>query len=215
MDHRRARSIHKSDGTYRTYLDFFLFFVFHHHFYFPAQLVVDFTLSDLLDKPWSQVSSLLPPGSCLQFLSRIGYSAFPLLVDFFHRMLPTHALALSANHFFMQEKVPTSMCTRLGENWTREIDFSVHEDNLSHRGRRLPTIYRYELLILLTCPPSLPGTGTRYVRTWYLLSAIHVDDTVIRVTGSVTNILDSPSNAAVNQTTKIQIRSHTYPQPHI
>ena len=28
----------------------------------------------LLDKPWSQVSSLVPPGSCLQFLSRIGFS---------------------------------------------------------------------------------------------------------------------------------------------
>ena len=28
----------------------------------------------LLDKPWSQVSSLLLPGSCLQFLSRIGFS---------------------------------------------------------------------------------------------------------------------------------------------
>ena len=28
----------------------------------------------LLDKPWSQVSSLLPPGSCLQCLSRIGFS---------------------------------------------------------------------------------------------------------------------------------------------
>ena len=28
----------------------------------------------LLDKPWSQVSSLLPPGSCLQFLSRTGFS---------------------------------------------------------------------------------------------------------------------------------------------
>ena len=28
----------------------------------------------LLDKPRSQVSSLLPPGSCLQFLSRMGFS---------------------------------------------------------------------------------------------------------------------------------------------
>ena len=38
--------------------------------------------------------------------------AFPLLVDF-HRMLLTRALALSAtNHFFLQEKVPTGMCTR-------------------------------------------------------------------------------------------------------
>ena len=28
----------------------------------------------LLDKPWSQVSSLLPPGSCLNFSSRKGFS---------------------------------------------------------------------------------------------------------------------------------------------
>ena len=55
------------------FLFFFLFF-FNHHFYFPAQLVGGFTLSDLLDKPWSQVSSLLPPGTCLQFLLRIGFS---------------------------------------------------------------------------------------------------------------------------------------------
>ena len=37
-------------------------FIFFHRFYFPAQRVGGFTLSDLLDKPWSQVSSLLPPG---------------------------------------------------------------------------------------------------------------------------------------------------------
>ena len=52
---------------------FDFFFYFYHHFHSPAQLV-GFTLSDLLDKPWSQVSSLLPPGTCLQFLSRIGFS---------------------------------------------------------------------------------------------------------------------------------------------
>ena len=28
----------------------------------------------LLDRPWSQVSSLLSPGACLQLLSRIGFS---------------------------------------------------------------------------------------------------------------------------------------------
>ena len=39
-----------------------IFFFFLHTFTFQ-----------LLDKPWSQVSSLLP-GSCLQFLSRIGFS---------------------------------------------------------------------------------------------------------------------------------------------
>ena len=47
--------------------------VYSYHSYFPAQLVGGFTLSDHLDKPWSQVSSL-PPGMCLQFLSRIGFS---------------------------------------------------------------------------------------------------------------------------------------------
>ena len=41
----------------------FFFFFFPHTFAFQ-----------LLDKPWSQVSSLLPPGFCLQFLSRIGSS---------------------------------------------------------------------------------------------------------------------------------------------
>ena len=55
---------------------FFFFFFFNHHFYFPAQLLIvgGFTISDLLDKRWSQVSSLLPPGTRLQFLSRIGFS---------------------------------------------------------------------------------------------------------------------------------------------
>ena len=37
----------------------FLFCIFFFHFHFPAQLVGDFTLSDLLDKPRSQVPSLL------------------------------------------------------------------------------------------------------------------------------------------------------------
>ena len=81
-----------------------------HSFYFLPQLVGGFTLSDLLDKPWSQVSSLLPPGARLHFYHAEG-SALPLLVDF-HRMLLTHALALPANHFFMHEKLPSSICTR-------------------------------------------------------------------------------------------------------
>ena len=49
-------------------LFFLLFFLA--HFYFPAS-----------DKPWSQVSSLLPLGSCLNFYLAYG-SAIPLLVDF-------------------------------------------------------------------------------------------------------------------------------------
>ena len=44
----------------------------------------------LLDKPWSQVSSLLPLGSCVQFLSRIGFSN-PTARRFFHRVSPPPA----------------------------------------------------------------------------------------------------------------------------
>ena len=92
-------------STYYTYLLFY-FFLYDNHFYFPAQRLGGFTIRNLLDKPWSQVSSLLPPGTCLQCLS----SSFPLIVDL-DRMLLTQALALSADQFLMQEKVPTSMCT--------------------------------------------------------------------------------------------------------
>ena len=50
-------------------------------------------------------------------------------------MLLTHALALSANQFLGKKK---SQRAALGENWTHEIDFRRHEDNLpSHRWRRL------------------------------------------------------------------------------
>ena len=36
-------------------------------FYFPAHnsYIEGFTLSEFLDKPWSQVSPILPPGMCL------------------------------------------------------------------------------------------------------------------------------------------------------
>ena len=59
-------------------------------------------------------------------------SVSPLLVDF-HRMLLTHDLALSANQFLCRRK--SLRVWALGENWTREIGFSRHEDILpSHRG---------------------------------------------------------------------------------
>ena len=38
-----------------------LLFFFQYHFCFPALLVGGFTLNELLDEPWSQVSTLLPP----------------------------------------------------------------------------------------------------------------------------------------------------------
>ena len=68
-----------------------------HHFYFPTHL----------DKLWSQVSSLLPPGTCLQFLSRIGLG-FPTA------RRPSSNVANSRSRAFREsiyarQKVPTNL----------------------------------------------------------------------------------------------------------
>ena len=53
-------------------------FMYHIYFYnhsdIPAQLVGGFTIRVLLDKPWSQVSSLFPPRYVPSFLSRIRFT---------------------------------------------------------------------------------------------------------------------------------------------
>ena len=78
---------------------------------FPAQLVRGFTLGDLLDKPWSQ--SVVPSLPRHANFYRAQGSAFPLVVDF-HRMLLTHALALSANQCSCKKK--SLRVYALGEN---------------------------------------------------------------------------------------------------
>ena len=83
-----------------------------HHLYFAAQLVGGFTLSHLLDKPWSQVSSPLPLGTCLQYYRAYG-SAFPLLDDFYRTLLTT-ALALSGIKHLCKKK-SLRVCV-LGQN---------------------------------------------------------------------------------------------------
>ena len=50
----------------------------------------------LLDKPWSPVSSLLPPGTCLRFLSRIGFSIST--ARRFSSNFATHALYVCSYH---------------------------------------------------------------------------------------------------------------------
>ena len=77
--------------------------------------VRDFTLSDLLDKSWSQVSSLLPPGTCITFvLHRAQYSHFLAFhARRFSTNLPPHALALSSERF-AQEKVSTKTSMQSG-----------------------------------------------------------------------------------------------------
>lgn len=47
--------IARGDTRGRVAVSFFVH-VFDHYFYFPAELVGGFTLSGLVDKPWSQVS---------------------------------------------------------------------------------------------------------------------------------------------------------------
>ena len=94
-------------------------------------------LTKLLDKPWSHVSSFLPPGSCLQLVSRRGFSN-PTARRFFHRVSLTHALALSASQFVHKKKsrrIYTTMHSA-GLELTK-LTYTRLEDNLiRHRGDR-------------------------------------------------------------------------------
>ena len=87
----------------------------------------------LLDEPWSQVSSLLPPGSCLHFLSRIGFNNIPPLVDI------SLSVANSCSHAFCKsicahEKAPTNLYEyALGGTRTQETAYTRLEDNLIRR----------------------------------------------------------------------------------
>ena len=105
----------------------------------------------LLDKPWSQVSSFLPPSSCLQFSSRIGFSN-PTSIS--HRVLLTHALALSASQLVHKKKsqqIYTSMHSA-GLELTK-LTYTRLEDNLiRHRGDR-----SYIRVPLKVCLCFFPG----------------------------------------------------------
>ena len=108
-----------------------------------------------------------PPVRALIFLLRIGFS-IPTARRFSSNVANSrsHAFCYST---YMQGKVPTGriyiLCA-LGENWTHEIDFNRHEDNVpSHRGRRpiscAPCMYHtYNAAVY-----SL-GVNLRLTRTW-------------------------------------------------
>ena len=102
----------------------------HFIYFFP-----DTFTFQLPDKPWSQLTSLPPPGYCLQFLSRKG-SAIPHCSSIFHRVLLTHALSRSASHFVHKKKsqrIYTSMHSA-GLELTK-LTYARLEDNLiRHRG---------------------------------------------------------------------------------
>ena len=75
----------------------------------------------LLDKLWSQVSYLLPPGTCLQFLSRIGFS-IPTARRFSSNVANSRFRAFRES-ICAQEKAPTNVYEyALGGTRTHEID---------------------------------------------------------------------------------------------
>ena len=96
----------------------------------------------LLGKPWSQVSSLLP----LRFLPsifivhRVQQSHCSSI---FHRVLLTHALALSASQYVHKKKsIRIYASMRSGELEVTKLTSTWLEDNLMrHRGDRctIPT----------------------------------------------------------------------------
>ena len=103
----------------------------------PFFFLLAFTFQLLLDKPWSQVSSLLPPGSCLQFLPRIGFSN-PAARRFFIECCCAFRKSICA-----QEKLPTNVYEyALGGARTHETDIYTRLENnlIRHRGDRLKTL---------------------------------------------------------------------------
>ena len=102
------------------------FFFFFHTFAFQ-----------LLDEPWSQVSPLLPPGSCLKFLSRLGFSNLTAC-RFFIECLITRALALSASQFVHKKKSPRIYTgVHSGGYELAKMTYARLEDNLiRHQGDR-------------------------------------------------------------------------------
>ena len=87
-----------------------------------------------------QVSSLLSPGSCLQFFAhRVQQSHCSSI---FHRLLLTHALALSASQS-VHERVPMNIYEyAIGGFELTKLTCTRLEDNLMrHRGDRHYTIF--------------------------------------------------------------------------
>ena len=75
----------------------------------------------LLDRPWSQVSSLFPPGYCLNFYRAEG-SAAPLLVDVPSSVANSRTRAFRES-ICAQEKAPTKLYEyALGGTQTHETD---------------------------------------------------------------------------------------------
>ena len=90
----------------------------------------------LLDKPWSQVSSLLP--QVLAFICIAHRVKQPHCSSIVHRVLLTHALALSASQF-MRKKEPPQIYTSMhsgGFEPTKPTYTRLENNLIRHRGDR-------------------------------------------------------------------------------
>ena len=118
-----------------TYLYLVLFFFF----FFPHT-----STFQLLDELWSQVSSLLPPGSCLQFFRA------------YRRVQQSHCSSIFHRVYITLSRFPqVNLCTRKSPNeyirvYTAGLEltnltYTRLEDNLiRHRGDRIPVLQQYK-----------------------------------------------------------------------
>ena len=134
--------------------DGFFIYLFSHTFTFQ-----------LLDKPWSQMSSLLPPGSCLEFLSRTGFIN-PTARRFFIECLANSRSRAFWKSICAQKKfqrIYTSMHSA-GLELTK-LTYTRLEDNLiRHRGDRLP---RTEMVfrLAISTEPDPQGSSRVDIKT--------------------------------------------------
>ena len=146
-----------SDALNQTYFAFLCRFI-SGLFTLSTSTCVFFTLNFLffphtfpfksLDKPWSQLSSLLPPRSLpLVFIAhRVQQSHCSSI---FHRVLLTHALVLSASQFMDKKKsqrIYTSMHSA-GLELTKLTCTRLEDNLIRHRGDR-----RISITNCMPCP---------------------------------------------------------------
>ena len=112
----------------------------------------------LLNKPWSQMSSLFSPWRCLPSIFIAHRVQQSHCSSIFHRVLLTHALALSTSQFVHKKKsqrMYTSMHSA-GLELTK-LTCTRPEDNLiRHRGDRLvqPSLFYCHTSVKIA-PPAL------------------------------------------------------------
>ena len=79
------------------------------HVFFPSFSCHPSTAVQLLDKQWSQVSSLLPLGPCLPFLSRIGFSNSTHCPSIFSSSVANSRSRAFGKSICARAKVPTDL----------------------------------------------------------------------------------------------------------